>query len=132
MMRYLARTSSQPSIQKDGQLQQVLTVADRRWRQSSRTLRTQQERVEVQLQKRVHTMAAALEADAHAKAHAKAVAAAANRQAGWQAEHAARIMGAVAPHRAAAKDAALAVVAPSESRSFPDGGSPPGSPGVLR
>ena len=67
-------------------------------------------------------MAAALEAGAHQKAYAKAVAAAASKQAGWQAEHAARVMGAVAPHRAAAKDAALAVVAPSESRAFAEGG----------
>ena len=120
MMRYLARTSSQPAI-ANGSLQQVLTV-DRR-RQSSRTLRTQQERVEAQLQTRVHRMAAALEADAHQKAHAKAVAAAASKQAGWQAQHAARVMGAVAPHRRMAMDAALSVVAPSD-RGRPDGGSP--------
>ncbi|KAL3904476.1 MAG: hypothetical protein SGPRY_011269 [Prymnesium sp.] len=125
MMRYLARTSSQPSIH-DGSLQQA-AVADRRRREASRSLRTGQFALHSDLQKRVHTLAASLEADAHHKVHAKAVAAAASKQAGWRAEQAARIMGAVAPHRPAAMGAALAVVAPSV---FPEG-SPPSSP-LLR
>ncbi|KAL1515695.1 hypothetical protein AB1Y20_002312 [Prymnesium parvum] len=131
MMRYLARTSAQPAF-RNGPLQQVVTVADRRRGKSDLTQRTNQERMEAQLQTRVQTMAAVLEANAHQKAHAKAVAAAASKQANWQAEHAARVMGAVAPHRRAAKGAALAVVAPSETLVFPDGGSPPGSPTILR
>lgn len=116
MMRYLSRPSSQQSSSRGptAVLQPVHRVAERR--AGPKTLRVQQNCMEAQLQTRVQRMAVALEAGAAARSHAKAVAEAAWKQVTDAAENAARVMGAVAPHRQSARDAALAVVAPSEAR----------------
>lgn len=134
MLKYLARTSS------EGELNKVLhqnarfegTLAERRKRAGK--LRNEQEDLEKQLHNRVHLLASSLQADANAKAAARAQAAVATRREHKAAEQAARVMGAVAPHRASAREAALAVVAPREwqpTLSPPKSASPkrPGSPG---
>lgn len=134
MMKYLTRTSSEGELNKVLHQQAKVegTVAERRKREGK--LRNEQEAAEQRMTTQMQSLATTLQADAHAKAAAKARAAAAARQANVAAEHAARAMGAVAPHRAAARDAALAVVAPKDS--FAGGGlgagadrGEPGSPG---
>ena len=115
MMKYLARTSS------EGELNKVLSqnarvegsLAERRRREGK--LRSDQEELEEKMTQGMHSLAMTLQADAHQKALVKARQAQQSRQANAAAEQAARVMGAVAPHRAAARDAALAVVAPKES-----------------
>lgn len=128
MMKYLARTSS------EGELNKVLhqnalyegSIAERRRREGK--LRVEQERLEGQMTSQMHAFASTLQAGAHAKALAQARAAAKVRQMNVAAEQAARVMGAVAPHRAAARDAALAVVAPHEHSWAP---ARPRSPEML-
>jgi len=115
MMKYLARTSS------EGELNKVLehhalcegSLAERRRRVGQ--LRNEQEQLELQMSTQLQSLTTTLQADAHAKALAKARTAAHAKQMNAAAEQAARVMGAVAPHRAAARDAALAVVAPKDS-----------------
>ena len=111
-MKYLARTTS------DAELNKVVArhmYAEGSSRRGTGQLRNEQEQLEFEVSNQMHSLTDALQADAHAKAQAKARAAAAAKQAAKQAEQAARTMGAVAPHRAAARDAALAVVAPRDS-----------------
>lgn len=115
MMKYLARTSS------EGEINKVIhqharcegSVGERRRRAGQ--LRNEQEQLEQQMSQTMQSLATSLQADAHARAVAKQKAAAEMRQMNVAAEQAARVMGAVAPHRAAARDAALAVVAPKDS-----------------
>ena len=119
MMKYLARTSS------DGELNKVITqsaqqyarcegsLAERRRREGK--LRNEQEEAEVKMTEGMQTLAMSLQAQAQNKALAKARQAQQLRAKNLAAEEAARVMGAIAPHRAAARDAALSVVAPKES-----------------
>ena len=115
MMKYLARTSS------DGQLNKVISqnarfegsLAERRRREGK--LRITQEELESKMTEGMQSLAATLQAGAHAKALAKARQAQQALASNLAAEQAARVMGAIAPHRAAARDAALSVVAPKES-----------------
>ena len=122
MMKYLSRTSSDGELNKVVQQQARVegTVADRRRRAGK--LRNEQEELELQMTSQMQSLATTMQADAHARAAVKARQAAAVRQMNVAAEQAARTMGAVAPHRAAARDAALAVVAPKESWSGGGGG----------
>ena len=114
MMKYLARTKS------EGELNRVIhqharvegSVADKRRRAGK--LRNEQEDLEQQMSSQMHSLATSLQAEAHAKSIAKARTAAATQQMNAAAEQAARNMGAIAPHRAAAREAALSVVAPTE------------------
>ena len=107
MMKYLARTSS------EGELNKVLSqnarvegsLAERRRREGK--LRSDQEELEEKMTQGMHSLAMTLQADAHQKALVKARQAQQSRQANAAAEQAARVMGAVAPHRAAARDVAL-------------------------
>lgn len=128
MMKYLARTSSEGELNKviTQQARCEGTVADRR-RRAGR-LRNEQEQLEHQMSSQMKSLATNLQADAAAKAQAKAKAAAAARQMNVAAEQAARVMGAVAPHRASARDAALSVVAPKDSWApQPEHGAPDAS-----
>ena len=124
MLKYLGRTSSEARV--DEVVQQSARCEGSLSEQRRRVgkLRYEQEKLESQLQDRVAICASSLQADASAKAAAKARAAQAARHSDRLAEHAARVMGAVAPHRASARGAALAVVAPLEWRPS----SPPRSP----
>ena len=127
MLKYLSRTSSESQLNKV--LQQNArcegTLAEQRRRAGK--LRNDREHLEAQLQSRVQQLANTLQADASARATAKEQAAYAARRENRAAEHAARVMGAVAPHRAAARDAALAVVAPRDWQPWSPS-SPPLSP----
>ena len=115
MMKYLVRTTS------EGELGKVIkqnalcegSLAERRRRQGK--LRIEQEEMQMEMASQMASLASNLQADAQAKALAKARAAAKVRQMNASAEQAARMLGAVAPHRAAARDAALSVVAPLET-----------------
>ena len=124
MLKYLARAGSESEL--NSVLQQNArcegTLAERRRRAGK--LRGEQEQLQEQLQSRVTLLANSLQADANAKAAARSNAAADTRRRQKMAEQAARVMGAVAPHRASAQAASLSVVAPRDWQPL----SPPRSP----
>jgi len=123
MLKYLARSGSESELNTVLQQNARCEGTLKEQRQRAGKLRSDQG-LEAQLHGRIQLLASTLQADANAKAAARLHAAAAARNTLRVAEQAARVMGAVAPHRASARDAALAIVAPRDWQPV----SPPRSP----
>ena len=123
MMKYLTRPSSQPALGFSTRhalhsvlAQQQYTTTVRGERGSAAAL--QQQQMETEMLHRVDSLTTALQSDANAKRSARFAARSKAARAAAAAEAHARKMGAVAPHRPAARGAALTIRCCSSAPRF--------------